>query len=730
VALPTLAYALPTYYVIACAEVSSNLARYDGVAYGHRSSRAEGLYALYARTRAEGFGAEAKRRIMLGTFALSAGHYDGFYKRAQQVRTLVRRDFDRCFERVDLLATPVSPTPGFRIGEKVDDPLQMYLSDVYTIPVNLAGLPGISIPCGFDGGLPIGLQLIGRPFDEATILRAAHVYEQATEWHRRRPEIGVQRTDAGGRWAANRAVESRESRVESRRVGDQRSEIRDRISDIGYRISEGSPRTTDHGQRSTDVVIGLEIHVQLLTHSKMFCACSTRFAAPPNTQTCPVCLGLPGSLPVINRRAVELGLRTALALHCSVQPVSQFHRKNYYYPDLPKNYQISQYQYTGHPPLATDGFLEVEVDGDRRRIGIRRVHLEEDTAKLVHPEGADHSLVDYNRSGLPLMEIVTQPDLRSPAEAGAFLRALRQVLQYAEVSTGRMEEGTLRCDANVSLRRSDGELGTRTEVKNMNSIRSVERALAFEVARQREVLVGGGGVAQETRHWDERREVTFVSRTKEEAEDYRYFPEPDLVPIEVGPEWVTEVTSTLPEMPEARRDRFVASYGLGAHEANVLVQTREGADFFEAAVALHPSAKTIANWQIGEIAAYLNERNLQIEDLPITPGHLADLVRLIDEGTISGRIAKEVVPEMLSTGRKPAEIVAESGLLQIHDETALREVVRAVISDNPRAADDVRAGKERAIGALVGQVMKRTQGRANPAAVNRLLREELVNGEQ
>ncbi|MDR5684224.1 MAG: Asp-tRNA(Asn)/Glu-tRNA(Gln) amidotransferase subunit GatB [Armatimonadota bacterium] len=479
------------------------------------------------------------------------------------------------------------------------------------------------------------------------------------------------------------------------------------------------------GDPEVEVVIGLEIHVQLLTASKMFCGCSTRFAAPPNTQTCPVCLGLPGSLPVINRRAVELGLRAALALHCTVQPISQFHRKNYYYPDLPKNYQISQYQYTGHPPLATDGHLEINTDGGRRRVRIRRVHLEEDTAKLIHPPGADHSLVDYNRSGVPLMEIVTQPDLRSPAEAGAFLRALRQVLQYAEVSTGRMEEGTLRCDANVSLRHPDGELGTRTEVKNMNSIRSVERALAFEVARQHQVLVHGGEVVQETRHWDERRGVTFASRTKEQAEDYRYFPEPDLVPMVVTEAWLAEIASGLPEMPEARRNRFVSAYGLGTHEAGVLVQTREGADFFEEAVRLHPSPQAIANWQIGDLAAYLNEHNLELSDLPITPAHLAELVRLVEDGTISGRIAKEILPEVLSSGRRPEEVVAERGLVQIRDEAALREVVRAVIADNPQAVGDVRAGKERAIGALVGQVMKRTQGRADPAAVNRLLREEL-----
>jgi aspartyl-tRNA(Asn)/glutamyl-tRNA(Gln) amidotransferase subunit B len=475
-----------------------------------------------------------------------------------------------------------------------------------------------------------------------------------------------------------------------------------------------------------DTVIGLEIHVQLLTASKMFCGCATTFGAPPNTLTCPVCLGLPGSLPVVNRRAVELGLRTALALGCEVQPRSQFHRKNYFYPDLPKNYQISQYQYADHPPLATDGRMEITVNGARRSIGIRRVHLEEDTGRLVHDAGGG-SLIDFNRSGVPLMEVVTEPDLRSPVEAREFLTALRRLLQFAEVSTGRMEEGTLRCDANVSLQRPGGPPGTRTEVKNMNSIRSVERALAFEIERQRSVLERGAPVVQETRHWDERREVTFASRTKEEAQDYRYFPEPDLVPLVVDPAWQARVRESLPELPAARQSRFVASYGLAAYDAELLTATPTIASFFERAVGLFPQPKAVANWLVGDVAGYLNASGQELDQVPLTPDRLAALLRLIDEGTISGRIAKDVLVEMIRDDRDPAAIVEARGLTQISDEDALARLIDAVIAEHPGPATEVRAGKGKAIGFLVGQVMKASGGRANPEAVNRLLRSRLVS---
>lgn len=475
-----------------------------------------------------------------------------------------------------------------------------------------------------------------------------------------------------------------------------------------------------------EAVIGLEIHVQLLTVSKMFCACPTTFGAPPNTQVCPVCLGLPGSLPVLNGRAVELGLRTAMALNCTIHAGSRFHRKNYYYPDLPKNYQITQYRYLIHPPLAADGWMEIAGGTGPRGIGIRRVHLEEDTGRLVHPEGADHSLVDYNRSGVPLMEIVTQPDLRAPHEARLFLAGLRAILQAIEVSSGRMEEGSLRVDANLSLRRPGGELGSRTEVKNMNSLRSVERALAHEAARQRQVLEAGGTVVQETRHWDEDRGVTFASRSKEEAQDYRYFPEPDLPPVTVTPERVEEIRAALPELPEARRRRYVAALGLPEHDAELLTSSAAMGRFFEGTIARFPHPRTVSRWLVGDVAGYLHAEGRELEELPATPEHLAGLLRLVEQGTISGRTAKEILPEILGTGVRAEALVEQRGLVQISDEAALLAVVDAVIGEQPGPAAEVRAGKSAALTFLVGQVMKKTRGRANPELASRLLRERLT----
>ncbi len=478
-----------------------------------------------------------------------------------------------------------------------------------------------------------------------------------------------------------------------------------------------------------EVIIGLEVHAQLRTRSKMFCGCPTTFGAPPNSQTCPVCLGLPGVLPVINRRAVELGLRTALALGCRVNRACRFARKHYYYPDMPKNFQISQYE----EPLAEDGALEVEVGGRRRRIGIQRLHLEEDVGKLLH-EGAfataQASLVDYNRSGVPLMETVTRPDLRSPEEAAAWLRAFRAVLVYLDVCDGNMEEGSLRCDANVSLRRpGGGELGTKVEIKNMNSFRNVQRALEFEVQRQARLLAAGERIVQETRLWDAERGVTGAMRSKEYAHDYRYFPEPDLVPLELDQAWLEALRADLPELPEARRQRFVRAYGLPPYDADVLTQSRALADYFEAAVRAFPSPKAVSNWVMSELLRVVpGDDERALASTPVTPERLAGLLRLIEDGTISGKIAKDVFERMVRTGEEARAIVEREGLTQVADTEALGRVVDEVLAANPRPVEDYRRGRTAAKTALVGLVMKATGGKANPALVNRLVEEKLTKG--
>jgi aspartyl-tRNA(Asn)/glutamyl-tRNA(Gln) amidotransferase subunit B len=478
-----------------------------------------------------------------------------------------------------------------------------------------------------------------------------------------------------------------------------------------------------------ETVIGLEVHAQLLTRSKMFCGCATTFGAPPNHQTCPVCQGMPGVLPVINRRAVEFGIRTARALHCRINAVARFARKHYFYPDMPKNYQISQYE----APLAEDGWLELEMDGTARRIGIERLHLEEDVGKLTHEGGvfetASASLVDYNRAGVPLMEIVSRPDLRSPAEAAEYLRSLRTILRYLGVCDGNMEAGSLRCDANVSVRRAGAaELGTKVEIKNMNSFRHVKDALEYEAARQIRALERGERVVQETRLWNPERAATAAMRSKEYAHDYRYFPDPDLVPVEPAAAWVTAIERDLPELPRARRQRFLGEYGLPLHDAELLTSDRALADYFEEAVRVHGNPKALANWIGSELLRELKGDPAAVATAPVRPAALARLVALIDEGTISGKMAKELFERMARTGEDPDAIVRREGLRQVADEDALGRVIDEVVTAHPGVVDDYRRGKKQAAGFLVGQVMKATQGKANPQVVNRLLGERLGAG--
>jgi aspartyl-tRNA(Asn)/glutamyl-tRNA(Gln) amidotransferase subunit B len=481
-----------------------------------------------------------------------------------------------------------------------------------------------------------------------------------------------------------------------------------------------------------ETIIGLEVHSQLITRSKMFCACSADYAgAEPNTHVCPVCLGMPGVLPVINEQAIEYIVMTGLALHCEIAAFSKFDRKNYHYPDLMKGYQVSQYDL----PVCKEGWLEIEADRGPRRVGITRVHMEEDTARLVHRtdamSGEGYSLVDVNRAGVPLMEIVSEPDMRTPAEAREYLVRLRQILRYIGVSEANMEEGNFRCDANISLRPCGAtELGRKVEVKNMNSFRAVHDALAFEEVRQAAILRAGGVIAQETRGWVDDRAETVGQRSKEYAHDYRYFPEPDLPPLRLGRDFVERMRARLPELPEVRRQRLLA-LGLTPYEAATLAETRERADYFEqlsTALDLESTraAKLAANWVLGEVGRWTNATGRDLSDLPVSPAALASLIRMAETGQVTAAVAKEVFEQMAATGKSAEDIVAAAGLSQISGEAELTAVVRQVVEKNAKAAADYRAGKEAALNALFGQVMKETRGRANPGVVRDLLRRELA----
>ncbi|SDI44285.1 Asp-tRNA(Asn)/Glu-tRNA(Gln) amidotransferase subunit GatB [Desulfosporosinus hippei] len=474
-----------------------------------------------------------------------------------------------------------------------------------------------------------------------------------------------------------------------------------------------------------EMVCGLEVHVELQTKTKIFCGCTTEFGGDQNTHVCPVCLGMPGALPVLNREVVDYAIKAGLALNCEIAEFSKFDRKNYFYPDLSKNYQTSQFDL----PICGKGGLEIEVEGEKKWIGITRAHMEEDAGKLVHSGDtittSNASSVDYNRAGVPLLEIVSEPDMRSIPEVLAYLEKLVQILEYTEVSDCRMEQGSVRFDINVSLRPiGETAFGTRTETKNLNSFSSVRRCMEYEIARQARVLDAGEKVVQETRTWDEGQGITLALRSKEEAHDYRYFPEPDLTPLIIDREWVERIRQTLPELPAERRARL-QGIGLSEYDAGVITQSKSLSDFFDAALKSFGDAKTLANWVMGDVMRLLNSNQCPVEDSPISPKQLAELLELIEKGTISGKIAKTVLEEMYATGKDAQVIVKEKGLAQISDEGALLGIIDGVLAANPQSVEDYRAGKDRAIGFLVGQIMKATKGQANPGLVNRLLKEKL-----
>jgi aspartyl-tRNA(Asn)/glutamyl-tRNA(Gln) amidotransferase subunit B len=472
-------------------------------------------------------------------------------------------------------------------------------------------------------------------------------------------------------------------------------------------------------------VIGLEVHAQLLTKSKIFCGCSTTFGEEPNTLICPVCTGQPGSLPVVNRKTVEFALKLGLATHCQIAPYSLFARKNYFYPDLPKGYQISMYEY----PLAEDGFVEIILDGKKKRIKIIRIHLEEDAGKLKHgetPETASFSYVDFNRTGVPLVEIVSGPDIRSPEEAGDYLRELRAILQYLDICTGDMEKGNFRCDANVSIRpKGQKEFGTRTELKNMNSFRHVEMALEYEIKRQISLLEDGEQVLQETRLWDVNQGITISMRGKEEAHDYRYFPDPDLVPLKIDESWIEEIRKSLPELPSEKRERFVRQYGIPDYDAAILTSRKPLSGYYEEAVGRFNEPKTVSNWMMGDLLRELKRDEREIDQCPVTPQHLAEMLSMMKEGTISGKIAKDVFEEMYRTGERPDKIVRDKGWTQILNTEEIERAIERAMGAHPKLVEDYRKGKEKLFGFFIGEIMKETKGKANPKLVNELLKEKL-----
>ena len=470
-----------------------------------------------------------------------------------------------------------------------------------------------------------------------------------------------------------------------------------------------------------EVVIGLEVHAELSTKTKIFCSCKTEFGGEPNTHCCPVCMAMPGALPVLNEKVLEYAVKAGLAMNSSISRDSKNDRKNYFYPDLPKSYQISQFD----KPLCEHGYVEiVKPDGEKKKIGITRIHIEEDPGKLNHDDYGRGSLVDLNRAGVPLIEIVSEPDMRSVAEADIYLKKIKSILEYIEVSDCKMQEGSLRADVNISVRKKgQKEFGTRTEMKNMNSFKSISRALEYEIERQIDVIENGGIIEQETLRWDEVSGKTFSMRDKEDAQDYRYFPEPDLVPIRLSEEYIENIRKNLPELPETRKQRYLSEYKLTEKEANTLTASKYLSDFFEKGVKISNNPKAVCNWLLSDVARILNEKEFEPEDIPFTPEDLAELIGLIDKGTISSKIAKDVLEEMFENPKNPSKIIEEKGWVQISDENAIKEIVLKIISENPQSVSDFKNGKDRALGFLVGQAMKETKGKANPQMLNTMFKE-------
>ena len=484
-----------------------------------------------------------------------------------------------------------------------------------------------------------------------------------------------------------------------------------------------STATIEELRKKYEVVIGLEVHSELSTKTKIFCSCPTEFGGEPNTHCCPICTGMPGVLPVLNKKVVEYAVKAGLAMNCTISQFSKQDRKNYFYPDLPKAYQVSQFDL----PLCRNGYVEIEVGGTRKKIGITRIHIEEDAGKLIHDEWGTGTLVDYNRCGVPLIEIVSEPDMRSPEEARAFVESVKAILEYLDVCDCKMQEGSLRADVNLSVRPvGSTTFGTRTEMKNLNSFRSIQRAAESEAQRQIREIEDGGTITQDTRRWDDAKGYSYAMRSKEEAHDYRYFPEPDLVPVVVDEEWLSRIKESLPELPAARRERYVTEFGLPEYDAGLLTSSIRLAEFFEDAVKSSSNAKAVSNWIMGDVMRILKERELEADNIPFPGNYLAQLVTLLDKGTISGTIARKVLEKMFESGKEPGLIVKEEGLEVVSDEDALSAIVRKILNANPQSVADYKGGKEKAFGFLVGQTMREMKGKADPQTINRLLREELA----